>query len=158
MLKALFGTTLKKGITAPEFQLQDQDGNIRRLSEFRGKWTVLYFYPKDETRGCTAEACSFRDSSENFSQLDATIVGVSVDDVASHKAFATNHSLNFSLLSDSQKEVSKLYGVLSPLGFSNRVTFLIRPDGVIGDIIEWANWSSYGPTVARRLEELKQRS
>jgi peroxiredoxin Q/BCP len=156
MLKSLFGTTLKKGQTAPDFGLVDQDGKPRKLAEFRGRWTVLYFYPKDETRGCTAEACSFRDTREDFSRLDAAVVGVSVDDVASHKAFAENHGLNFPLLSDTRKEVSKLYGVLNPLGFSNRVTFLIAPDGRIADIVEWANWSNYGPTVARRLEELRK--
>lgn len=155
MWKALFGSTLKAGSQAPGFELLDQSGTPRSLQEFRGKWLVLYFYPKDETRGCTQEACSFRDTREDFSQLDAQVVGISVDDVASHKAFAENHGLNFPILADITKQTSRAYGVLSPLGFANRVTFLISPEGQIKDIVEWANWATYGQTVAAKLKTLR---
>jgi peroxiredoxin Q/BCP len=121
------------GSAAPAFHLQDQAGTWHDLSEYRGKWLVLYFYPKDDTPGCTTQACEFRDNIFAFSKVGAVILGISVDDVASHKQFAEEHSLPFTLLADSTKETAKTYGVLrSALGLmeiASRETFIIDPQG-----------------------------
>jgi peroxiredoxin Q/BCP len=121
------------GTAAPAFRLQDQAGTWHTLSDYRGKWLVLYFYPKDDTPGCTTQACEFRDNIFAFNKLGAVILGVSVDDVASHKQFAEEHSLPFTLLADSTKETAKSYGVLrSALGIMEiaaRETFIIDPQG-----------------------------
>jgi thioredoxin-dependent peroxiredoxin len=121
------------GMPAPPFRLQDQNGTWHALSDYRGKWVVLYFYPKDDTPGCTTQACEFRDNIFAFNKLGALILGVSVDDVASHKQFAEEHSLPFTLLADDTKATAKAYGVLrSALGImeiASRETFIIDPDG-----------------------------
>jgi thioredoxin-dependent peroxiredoxin len=121
------------GMPAPAFHLQDQTGAWHSSSEYRGKWLVLYFYPKDDTPGCTTQACEFRDNIFAFNKLGAVIVGISVDDVASHKQFAEEHSLPFTLLADSTKETATAYGVLhSALGImeiASRETFIIDPQG-----------------------------
>ncbi len=121
------------GMPAPAFHLQDQAGTWHTLSEYRGKWLVLYFYPKDDTPGCTTQACEFRDNIFAFNKAGAVILGISVDDVASHKQFAEEHSLPFALLADSTKETAKAYGVLrSALGIMEiaaRETFVIDPQG-----------------------------
>ena len=123
------------GSAAPEFKLQDQNGAWHTLSQYKGKWVVLYFYPKDETPGCTTQACELRDNIFAFRKADAVILGVSADDVASHKKFAENHSLPFDILADPNKEAIKKYGVLwSPkegVELAGRQTFLIGPDGKI---------------------------
>jgi peroxiredoxin Q/BCP len=121
------------GSPAPAFRLQDQAGAWHELSDYRGKWVVLYFYPKDDTPGCTTQACEFRDNIFAFNKLGAVILGISVDDVASHKQFAEEHGLPFTLLADSTKETAKSYGVLrSALGLmeiASRETFIIDPSG-----------------------------
>jgi peroxiredoxin Q/BCP len=121
------------GTTAPQFRLRDQAGAWHSSSEYRGKWLVLYFYPKDDTPGCTTQACEFRDNIFAFNKLGTAIVGISVDDVASHKQFAEEHALPFTLLADSTKETAKAYGVLrSALGImeiASRETFIIDPQG-----------------------------
>jgi peroxiredoxin Q/BCP len=121
------------GDTAPDFTLTAQKGESVTLSQFRGKKNVvLYFYPKDETPGCTREACTFRDSYELFTDLGAEVVGVSADTVESHKAFAEHHNLPFTLLSDLENKVRKLYGATSTLGIiPGRVTFVIDKKGVV---------------------------
>jgi peroxiredoxin Q/BCP len=123
------------GEPAPAFRLQDGAGQWHTLAEYRGKWVVLYFYPKDGTPGCTTEACEFRDNVFAFRDVNAVIVGISVDDTDDHTKFAAKHSLPFTLLADSDQQVSKQYGVLtSILGlwhFSRRDTFLIDPTGRI---------------------------
>src|SRR5687768_15781291 len=98
MLSKLFGSTLEIGSNAPDFEAKDQDGVTRRLADYRGRWLILYFYPKDDTPGCTAEACSFRDDREDLAKLNATVVGVSVDPPESHAGFAQKHRLNFPIL------------------------------------------------------------
>jgi peroxiredoxin Q/BCP len=119
------------GSAAPAFHLQDQAGAWHDLNEYRGKWVVLYFYPKDDTPGCTTQACEFRDNIFAFNKVGAVILGISVDDVASHKQFAQEHRLPFTLLADSTKETAKAYGVLrSVLGLmeiAGRETFIIDP-------------------------------
>ena len=123
------------GSPAPAFRLQDQAGAWHSSADYRGKWLVLYFYPKDDTPGCTTQACEFRDNIVAFNKLGAVILGVSVDDVASHKHFAEEHGLPFTLLADSTKETAKSYGVLrSALGLmeiASRETFIIDPQGRI---------------------------
>jgi len=124
---------VKIGDFAPDFTLESSSGQNVSLSEFRGKKSVvLYFYPKDETMGCTKEACGFRDSYEVFKRLGAEVLGVSSDSSESHRKFAEHHSLPFTLLSDPKKEVRKLYGVKSSMGIiPGRVTYVIDTEGKI---------------------------
>lgn len=123
---------------AQNFSLPDQDGEVRNLNEFRGKWIVLYFYPKDNTPGCTKEACSFRDSFHELQNMSVQIIGISKDSISSHKRFAEKFNLNFPILSDENKEVIKKYGAWGMKKFMGREfegtlrnTFLIDPDGNI---------------------------
>ena len=116
------------GSQAPGFSAPDQAGKIRNLSDYRGRWLLLYFYPKDGTPGCTEEACNLRDRSIDFSQLGADVLGVSADSVASHAKFIAKHDLPFPLLSDSGREIAKTYEVK---GFLKRSSYLINPEGVI---------------------------
>ncbi len=124
---------LAVGDEAPDFEAMDQQGKAFRLRDHRGSWIVLYFYPKDETPGCTAEACAFRDSMEELTSLGVEVVGVSTQSVDSHHAFATKHGLNFRLLADEDKRVSRLYGALGILGLDRRVTYVIDPEGRVAD-------------------------
>jgi len=120
------------GQPAPEFTLPDQNGGSVSLSSLKGGWVVVYFYPKDDTPGCTAESCSFRDSFEEFTDAGAKVVGISSDSVESHKAFATKHNLPFTLLADTDGSVRKAFGVGKTLGlFPGRVTYVIDPEGVV---------------------------
>jgi peroxiredoxin Q/BCP len=115
---------------AADFTLKDHTGASRSLHEWRGKWVILYFYPKDETDGCTAEACSFRDANEALLAQDAVVVGVSKDSPKSHAAFMAHYNLPFVLLSDPHGEAMKLYDSWTPI-FAKRQTFIINPDGKI---------------------------
>src|SRR5262245_7503567 len=123
------------GSLAPAFRLQDQNGKFHELKDYRGKWVALYFYPKDQTPGCTTQACEFRDNIFAFKEAGAQILGVSVDDVESHKKFSEKHGLPFPILADPTKATAKKYGVLkSYLGtmeLAKRDTFLIDPQGKI---------------------------
>ena len=122
----------QEGEPAPGFRLQDQKGEWHELAQYRGGWVVLYFYPKDDTPGCTTQACNFRDDIFEFRKLGVTVLGVSLDDVASHQEFAEKYSLPFSLLADSDSETAETYGVVRNLGvakFARRETFLIDPEG-----------------------------
>lgn len=122
------------GTPAPVIKLADQDNKIRSLQDFKGKWIALYFYPKDKTPGCTQEAKKFRDYWNSYQQHNITIIGVSGDDVSSHKDFATTHNLPFLLLADENFEMAKAMGVargFGPLRFASRQTFLIDPEGTI---------------------------
>ncbi len=123
---------------APNFTLPDQDGVSHTLSDYLGTWVVLYFYPKDDTPGCTQEACQIRDSFPDFQKLDTKVFGVSVDSVKSHKKFATKYNLPFTLLSDVEKKVVEAYDVWRMKKFMGReymgtlrTTFLIDPEGEI---------------------------
>jgi peroxiredoxin Q/BCP len=121
------------GQPAPDFELPDAEGKRIRLADFKGKKAVvLYFYPKDDTPGCTAEACSFRDSYEDFQDAGAEVIGVSSDSTASHEKFAKRHKLPFTLLSDAKGEVRRKYGVPTTLGLlPGRVTFVIDRKGIV---------------------------
>jgi len=126
--------TVKEGQPAPDFTLQDQTGKAVTLSSLRGQWIVLYFYPKDDTPGCTKEACSFRDSLVALQQLRAVVLGVSVDSVESHKAFADKFKLPFPILADNTYQVCRLYGTLTSymgVTVASRSTVVIDPQGVI---------------------------
>jgi len=122
---------VKIGDIAPDFSLESASGQRVSLSDFRGmKSVVLYFYPKDETTGCTKEACGFRDSYEAFKRLGAEVLGVSSDSSESHRKFVEHHTLPFTLLSDPKKVVRKLYGVRSSIGIiPGRVTYIIDREG-----------------------------
>jgi peroxiredoxin Q/BCP len=123
-----------EGSVAPSFHLQDQNGKWHSLGDYKGKWLVLYFYPKDDTPGCTTEACNFRDDIMTFRKMGVVILGVSTDDVESHQKFAEKHSLPFSLLADTKGETTEAYGALRNLGimkFAKRHTFLINPEGIV---------------------------
>ena len=122
------------GSAAPDFTLNSQDGNPITLSQFRGKWVVLYFYPRDMTSGCTIEAHNFQRDQDKFKAANAVVLGVSVDDTKSHQQFCTKEGLTFKLLSDTQHKVSEEYGSLTNLGlvkFAKRHTFIIDPQGKI---------------------------
>ncbi len=124
---------IKVGDTAPDFNLPAQDGSTVSLSQFRGqKAVVLYFYPKDDTPGCTAESCAFRDQYEVFKSAGAEVIGVSGDSSASHQQFAAKYNLPFTLLSDQGDRIRKLYGATAAFGlFPGRVTYVIDQQGVV---------------------------
>jgi peroxiredoxin Q/BCP len=122
------------GQPAPDFRLQDQNGEWHTLEQYRGQWVALYFYPKDDTPGCTKEACAFRDNIFAFDAINAKIIGVSLDDVASHEEFAEKYSLPFPILADTNKEAATAYNVIMKIGsmeLAKRQSFLISPDGQI---------------------------
>lgn len=125
---------LGAGVVAPPFSATAHSGEKVELAQFRGKKVVLYFYPKDNTPGCTVEAQGFRDEYEKFQSLDAVVIGVSTQGNDSHREFAKEHNLPFLLIPDEDRSISESYGVGSRLGLSRRVTFLIRPDGKIARV------------------------
>jgi thioredoxin-dependent peroxiredoxin len=128
---------VRVGQPAPEFTLQSTKGETR-LSDFKGKKSVvLFFYPKDNTPGCTAEACGFRDSHDAFSEAGAEVIGISTDSIESHERFASKHSLPMRLLSDPGGKVRDAYGVKMTLGlWPQRVTFVIDPEGIVRHVFE----------------------
>ena len=128
------GEPLMAGSDAPSFKLQDQNGEWHTLGDYQGRWLAIYFYPKDDTPGCTKEACNFRDNIYAFKAIDAAVVGISVDDVESHKKFADKYKLPFTLLADSDNTTATDYGVLKDyklLKLASRQSFLIDPEGKI---------------------------
>lgn len=134
---------LNEGDIAPDFTTKDQNGNAVKLSDFKGKRVVLYFYPKDDTPGCTKEACSLRDSFDVFEEKGIKILGVSTDDEKSHQKFITKYNLPFDLLADTEKEIVEAYGVWGEKNMYgkkyfgiNRTTFLIDEDGRIVKIFK----------------------
>lgn len=153
--------TPQPGTAAPEFKLQDQSGKWHELKDYRGKWVALYFYPKDKTPGCTTQACEFRDNVFAFRDAGAVILGVSVDDVESHKEFSEKHGLPFPILADDKKVVAKEYGVLSRfLGMfelARRDTFLIDPEGNIARHYEDVDPKGHSQVVLKDIKELQKR-
>lgn len=134
---------LKTGEKAPDFKLEDQNGEWRELKDYRGKWVLVYFYPKDDTPGCTKEACNMRDNFSQFNRMNLQVLGISKDDTKSHKKFAEKYELQFPLLSDTTTEVNKLYDVWKPKKFMGkeflgtmRTSFLINPEGRVAKIYE----------------------
>ncbi len=149
-------TDLKEGQPAPAISAPDQDGKAISLAEFKGKANVvLYFYPKDDTPGCTKEACSFRDGYATLQKTGAVILGVSADDVKSHKAFAEKFHLPFSLLADPDKKIIDAYGVRMPVfGIAKRVTFVIDKGGVIRKIFLGVDPKGHDQEVLAALKAL----
>lgn len=145
------------GKPAPDFSLPDQNGIQHDLQEYRGKWLVLYFYPKDDTPGCTQEACAFRDDLNQIAGLGAQVVGVSVDDTSSHAEFAKKYHLPFPLLSDRTAETADRYGALMNLffiKFARRHTFLIDPQGNVSKIYLSVETSRHSKEIIDDLKKL----
>jgi len=147
---------LKIGDTAPDFELTNQLGKTFRLSEHcKQKMVVLFFYPKNETRGCTAEACAFRDQQQDFAKAGAEVVGISGDSMESHQSFAQNHGLNYQLLSDRGNVVRKLFGVPNTLIFiPGRVTFVINKQMKIVHLFD--SMRQFEKHVAEALKAIKE--
>lgn len=147
------------GQPAPDFVLPDQQGKMRHLQDWRGKWLVLYFYPKNDTPGCTEEACTFRDDWQQLMQLDAQVVGISVDSSASHQAFADKYKLPFPLLADEQAEVAARYGALSDwllIKWARRHTFLVDPQGRIAKVYRSVDTSRHSAEILSDLRQFRQ--
>ncbi len=156
-LSALAADQPVVGDPAPEFELPDQDGQLHSLEDYRDSWIVLYFYPKNETPGCTTEACEFRDNIFAFRKLNAQILGVSLDDIESHKSFAENHGLPFPLLADSDGVVAEAYGVKTKMfgmTLAKRQTFVIGPDGTLVKHYEKVRPATHSKEVLADLETL----
>jgi peroxiredoxin Q/BCP len=147
---------------APSFSLPDQDGTTHTIAQYKGRWVVLYFYPKDATPGCTKEACAFRDGREFLENTGAVVLGVSKDSVASHKKFAQKHNLNFTLLSDESTDTIKAYGSWGKKKFMGkeyegikRNTYLINPSGDIYKTYENVNPITHAGEVYKDLQKVK---
>ncbi|MBI3274334.1 MAG: thioredoxin-dependent thiol peroxidase [Candidatus Colwellbacteria bacterium] len=150
---------LKPKNKAPKFSLSDQNGRVHSLSENKGKWVLLYFYPKDDTPGCTKEACSIRDGWPAFKKLNCVVWGVSADSIKSHKNFSDKHKLPFTILSDENKEVINLYGVWGKKKFMGReymgikrISFLIDPEGFIYKIYKYVKPADHASEVLADLD------
>jgi peroxiredoxin Q/BCP len=148
------GGILGLGQAAPDFDTKDANGNSVSLKSLRGRPVVLYFYPKDDTPGCTAEACSFRDSMSLLRERGVIVLGVSVDSEGSHRKFALKYNLNFTLLSDREKRIVRAYGVESRFRTARRITYIIGPDGVIKHVFTHINTGTHAADVLKKLEGL----
>jgi len=147
------------GAVAPDFSLVDQNGTTRTLARFRNRWVVLYFYPKDDTPGCTQEACRFRDDLPALRKLDAEVLGVSVDNPESHARFSGKHGLPFPLLADTDGKVARQYGALWSLAFirfAKRHTFIIDPQGKIAKIYRQVRSETHSQEVIEDLKALQR--
>jgi peroxiredoxin Q/BCP len=152
------GSLPKVGDRAPAFTLPDQDGKPRTLDEFRGKWLVLYFYPRDDTPGCTEQAGRYRDAMRQLESFGATVCGVSVDDSDSHAHFASKYKLSFALLADRKGEVASRYGSLRNFGLfriARRNTFLIDPEGKVAKVYVGVNAARNAQDV---IDDLKKQA
>ncbi len=142
---------------APDFSLQDTDGASVSLKDYAGKWLVLYFYPKDDTPGCTVEACSLRDAHADITALGAHVIGVSMDDAPSHMKFRAKHSLNFTLLSDPERTVIDVYGAWGKKMFGKegilRRTFLIDPSGKVVKVWGRVTPEGHGEQIITELKK-----
>ncbi len=150
---------MKQGDTAPEFTLKDQEGTEHRLDQYRGRWVLLYFYPKDDTPGCTKEACTIRDSWAVFTSLNIKVLGVSTDSVKSHAKFVKKYTLPFTLLADEDKQVVEAYGVWGLKKFMGREymgtmrsSFLIDPEGKVAKVYEKVKPADHAAEI---IEEVK---
>jgi peroxiredoxin Q/BCP len=153
----------KVGSKAPAFKAPDQDGKVRSLTDYAGKWVILYFYPKDDTPGCTKEACSFRDGFSQFKRAGIEVIGVSVDSVKKHQKFVEKYSLPFTLLSDEDKKIVEAYGVWGLKKFmgreymgTNRVSYLIDPTGKIAKVYESVKPDAHADEVLVDVKSFKK--
>lgn len=147
---------------APNFSLADSDGKTHSLSDYRGKWVVLYFYPKDDTPGCTVEACGMRDARDELTDLGAEVIGISADDVSSHDAFKSKYNLNFVLLSDPEMKTIEAFGAYGPKMFGKlgiqRKTFIINPDGQVVKVYGRVTPEGHADQVVAELKKLQASS
>jgi len=146
--------SLSTGVQAPDFELMGVDLIKHSLSEYRGKWVLLYFYPKDDTPGCTKEACNFRDSFDELNEV-ITILGVSTDDIDSHRKFKEKYNLPFMILSDPEKQVIHLYQADGTL-FPKRTSFLINPEGIIAKVYDKVNVNTHASQILRDIKGLQK--
>lgn len=151
------------GSQAPDFSLPDENGDLRRLSDYRGKVVVLYFYPKDDTPGCTTEACGFRDRYQDYEKAGVPVIGISPDDVKKHQKFKAKYNLPFTLLADTDHTVCELYRVWGRKKFMGkeydgvfRTTFLIDKDGTILRVFENVKPEGHSQEILKVLEEIKE--
>ncbi len=158
----LFGTSsaseLEVGMQAPQFELFDQTETTHSLNNYLGKWIVLYFYPKDDTPGCTKEACAFRDDIASLNNLDVQVFGVSVDTTKSHAEFASKYSLQFPLLADLGGQVASNYGSLTKIGpikLAKRHTFIIDPEGKLAKIYRSVKPATHSDEVIAEIKKLQ---
>lgn len=154
---------LTDGTKAIDFTLPDQNGKAHMLSEYKGKWVLLYFYPKDDTSGCTKEACGVRDNFPKFKKVNAMVFGVSADSAAKHKKFAEKYKLPFTLLSDENKTVIKKYGVWAKKKFMGReymgilrTSFLIDPKGTVAKVYEKVKPDTHAEDVLKDLQMFRK--
>jgi peroxiredoxin Q/BCP len=144
---------------APDFSLKSSDGIVHTLAGYKGKWVVLYFYPKDDTPGCTTEACSLRDARDDIMALGAEVIGVSADDAASHEKFKAKHTLNFTLLSDPDMKMINDYGAWGKKMFGKegilRRTFIINPEGIVMKVYGRVTPVGHGEQVVAELKSLQ---
>jgi peroxiredoxin Q/BCP len=148
------------GAAAPDFKLTSNEGKLAGLGDFKGKWLVLYFYPKDFTSGCTLEAHNFQQDLEKYAKLDTVIVGVSIDTAESHKSFCEKEGLNFKLLSDPDAKVSTAYGSVMEYNgakLSARNTFIIDPEGKIAKVFLKVNPKAHSEEVLAALDQLQKK-
>lgn len=142
---------------APDFTLPDEKGVPHTLSAYLGTWVLLYFYPKDDTPGCTKEACMLRDYKDIYKENDLVVLGVSKDDSESHEAFISKYKLPFTLLADTNREVIEIYGASGTL-FTKRISYLIDPNGIIQKVYEKVEPETHAAEVLRDVAMLKQNS
>lgn len=145
---------------AAEFTLKDQDEKTHTLADYKGQWIVLYFYPKDDTPGCTTEACSLRDARDELSETGVQVLGVSKDSPASHEKFKAKHSLNFTLLSDPEGAMIEEYGAWGPKMFGKvgiqRKTFIINPEGMVVKVYGRVTPEGHGNQIIDKIKELQE--
>jgi len=156
-----FAAMPQAGQPAPAFRLQDQNGHWQSPADHRGRWLVLYFYPKDFTPGCTTEVCTFRDDVLKLRKAGADVVGISLDDVKSHAEFAQKYHVPFPLLSDADRKVATEYGVLTShmgMHYAKRTTFLINPDGKVAKVYQDVDPEKNSAQVLGDLAQLKAAS
>ncbi len=159
LLGSCHAAGLSAGDPAPGFELTDAQGKTHRLVDYRGQWLVVYFYPKDDTPGCTKEACSLRDEFSAFRKLDVAVLGVSLDNAGSHAAFAKKYHLPFPLLSDPDGKVAKAYGSLGgfgPIRYAKRHTFIIDPEGRIARVWRKVRPAEHSRELLQALNDLRQ--
>lgn len=155
---SVFAANIKIGSNAPLFKLKDQFGNDFSLADQKGKWTVLYFYPKADTPGCTQQACAFRDNIKKITSLGTNVYGISINSVDDQLKFTNKHQINFPLLADEKGEVTKLYGTkMAVLNMSKRWTFIVGPELTIKDIFKDVDPVLDAQRVAQKITELQKK-
>lgn len=156
-----YNKIMKPPYAAPDFELPDISGKTHTLKDYAGKWVVLYFYPKDDTAGCTAEACSLRDARDTLAEMGAEIIGVSKDDANSHEKFKAKYSLNFTLLTDADRKAIDAYGAWGKKMFGVegilRKTFIINPEGQVVKVYGRVTPIGHGEQVVKDLKALQEK-